>query len=143
MQIGVETSKAVDQRRVFVVDDCDITRAALQFMLHDEIETHELPDMASAYAKGQDWLTPDLLMLGMGILKTEGLGLLDDIAMRYPSARILLVTGKEDEAMALEALRRGAHGALLKPLRIEAVRQKVDTMLGRAGAMPLIQLGGL
>ena len=32
MQIGVETSKAVDQRRVFVIDDDEITRAALQFM---------------------------------------------------------------------------------------------------------------
>ncbi len=42
MQIGVETAKAVDQRRVFVVDEDEITRAALQFMLHDEIETHEL-----------------------------------------------------------------------------------------------------
>src|SRR6266545_848934 len=36
MQIGVETSKAVDQRRVFVIDEDEITRAALQFMLHDE-----------------------------------------------------------------------------------------------------------
>lgn len=143
MQIGVETSKAIDQRRVFVVDECDITRAALQFMLHDEIETHELPDMASAYAKAESWLMPDLLMLGMGVLKAEGLEVLDAIAARYPAARILLVTDKVDEALALEALRKGAHGALLKPLRIEAVRQKVDTMLGRAGAMPLIQLGGL
>ena len=29
MQIGVETEKAVDQRRVFVVDEDEITRAAL------------------------------------------------------------------------------------------------------------------
>lgn len=143
MQIGVESSKAVDQRRVFVVDDCDITRAALQFMLHDEIETHELPDIASAFAKGQGWLVPDLWVVGIGILKTEGLEVLDIIANRYPAARMLIATGKEDEALALQALRRGAHGALLKPLRIEAVRQKVDTMLGRAGAMPLIQLGGM
>ena len=55
MQIGVETSKAVDQRRVFVIDDDEITRAALQFMLHDEIETHELAspeEVAYLKAKG-------------------------------------------------------------------------------------------
>src|SRR6516225_3721831 len=51
MQIGVETAKAVDQRRVFVVDDDEITRAALQFMLHDEIETHELASPEAAYDK--------------------------------------------------------------------------------------------
>ncbi len=56
MQIGVETSKAVDQRRVFVVDDDEIIRAALQFMLHDEIETHELANPEEAYIKGVGWL---------------------------------------------------------------------------------------
>jgi len=143
VQIGVETSKAVDQRRVFVVDEDEITRAALQFMLHDEIETHELADLASAYAKGTDWLLPDLLIVGIGIVKAQGLAVLGEIAARFPQARILIVTGKEDEALALDALRGGAHGALIKPLRIEAVRMKVDTILGREGGMPLIQLGGL
>ena len=49
----------------------------------------------------------------------------------------------EDEELGLAALKAGAAGALLKPLKIEAVRQKVDTILGRAGAAPLVQLGGL
>jgi len=143
MQIGVETSKAVDQRRVFVVDDDEVTRAALQFMLHDEIETHELASLAEAYAKGADWLAPDLVILGISLVKAQGVGAIAEIAKQWPGARVLIATGKDDEAEALAALRAGAHGALLKPLRIEAVRQKVDTMLGRAGAMPLIQLGGL
>jgi hypothetical protein len=39
MQIDVETSK-LDQRRVFVFDDDEVTHAALQFMLHDETETY-------------------------------------------------------------------------------------------------------
>ena len=67
MQIGVETAKAVDQRRVFVVDEDEITRAALQFMLHDEIETHELATPEEAYAKGVDWLKPDVVLLGVGV----------------------------------------------------------------------------
>ncbi|WP_067734407.1 response regulator [Novosphingobium naphthalenivorans] len=143
MQIGVETSKAVDQRRIFVVDEDEITRAALQFMLHDEIETHELTSLAEAYEKGQDWLLPDVLILGMSILKAHGVEVLDEIAARYPAARVLIVAGKEDEELGLAALKAGAAGALLKPLRIEAVRQKVDTILGRAGGAELIQLGGL
>lgn len=143
MQIGVETSKAVDQRRVFVVDEDEITRAALQFMLHDEIETHELASIEEAYAKGTDWLTPDVLILGIAIVAAKGLQVIGEIAVRYPAARILIVTGKEDEELALAALKAGAHGALVKPLRIETVRQKVDTILGRPGGSQLIQLGGL
>ena len=143
MQIGVETSKAVDQRRIFVVDEDEITRAALQFMLHDEIETHELASLDAAYAKGTDWLLPDVIILGVGIVAAKGVGVIADITARYPAVRILIVTGKDDEALAIAALKAGAHGALVKPLRLEAVRLKVDTILGRDGGMPLIQLGGL
>lgn len=143
MQIGVETAKAVDQRRIFVVDEDEITRAALQFMLHDEIETHELASIEEAYEKGQDWLEPDVLILGLSIIRAKGIEILADIAQRYPAARILIVASPDEEELGIAALKAGAHGALIKPLRMEAVRQKVDTILGRAGGAPLIQLGGL
>lgn len=111
MQIGVETSKAVDQRRVFVIDEDEIIRAALQFMLHDEIETHELASMDEAYAKGAGWLVPDVMLLGVSILKARGAELIGEIQAHYPDIRILVVTGKEDEATAIAALKAGAHGA--------------------------------
>lgn len=143
MQIGVETAKAVDQRRVFVVDEDEIIRAALQFMLHDEIETHELGSLDEAYAKGQGWLAPDVILLGVSIVAARGVDVVAEITSRYPAVRILIVTGKEDEATAIAALKAGAHGALVKPLTLEAVRRKVDTILGREGGAPLVQLGGL
>jgi DNA-binding NtrC family response regulator len=143
MQIGVETSKAVDQRRVFVVDEDEIIRAALQFMLHDEIETHELASLEEAYARGTGWLTPDLILLGVSIVRERGEGIVNEIVVRYPTVRVLIVTGKEDEAIAIAAIKTGAHGALVKPLTLEAVRKKVDTVLGRAGGATLVQLGGL
>jgi len=143
MQIGVETSKAVDQRRVFVVDDDEITRAALQFMLHDEIETHELATPEEAYAKGVDWLKPHVLLLGVSFLKARSVGLVGELKSKFPDVRILIVCEKSDEAIAVEGLKAGAHGALLKPLTLEGVRKKVDTVLGRDGGATLIQLGAL
>jgi DNA-binding NtrC family response regulator len=143
MQIGVETTKAVDQRRVFVVDEDEIVRAALQFMLHDEIETHELASLEEAYAKGVDWLKPDVVLLGACFLKSRGVAVIKEIAERFASVRILVVCDKADEPLAVEGMKVGAHGALVKPLRIENVRQKVDTVLGRGGAVPLVQLGML
>ncbi|UTD26172.1 response regulator [Bradyrhizobium sp. WD16] len=140
MQIGVETSKAVDQRRVFVVDDDEIIRAALQFMLHDEIETHELATPEEAYDKGTDWLTPHVVLLGVSFIKARGNALVGEMAAKFPGVRILIVCEKADETTAVEAIRAGAHGALVKPLTLEAVRKKVDTILGRGGAAPLVQL---
>jgi DNA-binding NarL/FixJ family response regulator len=141
MQIGVETAKAVDQRRVFVIDEDEVTRAALQFMLHDEIETHELATPEEAYEKGVGWLKPDVVLLGVSFLKNRGPGLIGELAAKFPDVRILVVTDKSDETTAIEGMKAGAHGAVVKPLTLEAVRKKVDTILGRAGAAPLIQLG--
>jgi DNA-binding response OmpR family regulator len=143
MQIGVETSKAVDQRRVFVIDDDEITRAALQFMLHDEIETHELASPEEAYEKGVGWLKPDVALLGVSFLKQRGATLVGELTAKFPGIRILIVCAKSDEATALDGLKAGAHGALVKPLTLEAVRKKVDTILGRDGGAQLIQLGVL
>ncbi|WGJ13165.1 response regulator [Methylocapsa sp. D3K7] len=143
MQIGVETSKAVDQRRVFVVDHDEVTRAALQFMLHDEIETHELATLEEAYDKGTEWLKPDVLLLGVSFLKEKGMELVGELKAKFPGVRILIVCDKSDEAAAVNGMKAGAHGALVKPLTIESVRKKVDTILGRGGAAPLIQLGTL
>lgn len=141
MQIGVETAKALDQRRVFVIEEDEITRAALQFMLHDEIETHELSSPEQAYAKGADWLKPDVVLLGVSFVKNRGKELIGELSSRFPGVRILIVTDKADEATAVQAMKAGAHGAVVKPLTLEGVRRKVDTVLGRGGAAPLIQLG--
>jgi DNA-binding NarL/FixJ family response regulator len=141
MQIGVETAKAVDQRRVFVLDEDEIVRAALQFMLHDEIETHEIASIEEAYDKGVGWLKPDVVLLGASFLKSNGASILKDFAERFGGVRILVVCDKADEALAVDAMKYGAHGTLVKPLTIENVRQKVDTVLGRGGAKPLVQLG--
>ena len=143
MQIGVETAKAVDQRRVFVVDADEITRAALQFMLHDEIETHELATPEEAYAKGIDWLQPHVVLLGVSFLMQRGPGLIHELTGKFPGVRILIVCDKSEEAVAVQGIKAGAHGALVKPLTLESVRKKVDTILGRGGAAPMVQLSVL
>jgi DNA-binding NtrC family response regulator len=143
MQIGVETAKAVDQRRVFVVDEDEITRTALQFMLHDEIETHELASLEEAYSKGVDWLKPDIMLLGVSFVSQLGPAVVGEIKTRLGSVSIVIVCEKSDEPVAIEALKAGAAAALVKPLTLEAVRKKVDTILGRGGAAPLVQLGSL
>ncbi len=141
MQIGVESAKAVDQRRVFVIDEDEITRTVLQFMLHDEIETHELASPEEAYQKGTDWLKPQVLLLGASFLNKRGPDLIGQLSAGFPGVRILIVYDKAEEATALEGMKAGAHGTLAKPLALEAVRKKVDTILGRGGAAPIVQLG--
>jgi CheY-like chemotaxis protein len=138
MQIGVETSRAVENKRVFVVDDDEITRAVLQFMLQDENETHDLPSLGEAYKKGEQG-RPDLLLLGLLTVEAGGPELLRLIGAQWPSTRILLIAEAGQDAAAQTYLKSGAHGVLTKPFTVEAVRRKVDAQLGRF-VPPLVQL---
>lgn len=133
MQIGVETSRAVENKRVFVVDGDEITRAALTFMLHDENETHELSSLAQAYARGAE-RQPDLVLLGLSLARENVMEVLGDVTGRFPNAKILLVTSADDAPLARPALDAGAHGVLAGPFTVESVRRRVDRMLGRSTA---------
>jgi CheY-like chemotaxis protein len=141
MQIGVEVSRAVENKRIFVVEDDEIIRSALQFMLHDENETHELATLEQAFARGRDW-NPDLILLGVSIVRAKGIEVLAQIAARTPGAKVLMVADSVDDPVALACLKSGAHGILAKPITIEGVRFKVDVLLGRR-KLPMVPLSVL
>ena len=130
MQIGVESYRAVDNKRVFVVDHDEITRAALQFMLHDENETHEIPTLEAALEKSVDW-KPDLLILGIGVIAEKGQDILSMLKSEIPGLTIMVVTEAKDLPLAITCLKSGADDLVAKPLTIEIVRAKVDKLLGR------------
>jgi CheY-like chemotaxis protein len=138
MQIGVETSRMVENKRVFVVDDDDINRTVLQFMLQDDNETHEFASLAAAFTKAQQ-AQPDLLLLGLPLVLAAGASLIGEIAARWPGVRILLVGEAGQEKAAQPFFNSGAHGVLSKPFTVEMVRRKVDVQLGRV-VNSLVQL---
>ncbi len=142
MQIGVDSAKAVDKRRVFVVDEDEITRQALQFMLFDEIETHAFPNLAAAYARAERF-KPDLLLLGLGIVAAQGTEVLTEIRFRLGPLKIVLVADSAQERLVRECLQNGADAVLSKPLTIEKTRRKVDLLLGRRAdlGLPILPAG--
>ncbi|HJO36606.1 MAG TPA: hypothetical protein QF361_10380 [Gammaproteobacteria bacterium] len=135
MQIGVETLTSVENHRVFVLESEDITRTALQFMLHDAYETHEFSDPLRALARAHDW-PPDLLLLGPALLAMRGRTLLSELALTLPRTRLLLV-GDPAAPVIEQALQAGtACSVITLPLRLEAVRAAVDAALARTQALP-------
>ena len=141
MQIGVETSRSVENKRIFVIDEDEIQRAALQFMLHDENETHEFGSLAPAFAKAQEW-PPQLVILGEAFLRGRGLDAISVVTDTLANVKVLVVAASPDSAIMADASGAGAHGMLAAPLTVENVRRKVDTLLGRGGAA-MIQLAPL
>lgn len=136
MQIGVETSRAVETKRIFVIDEDEIFRAALQFMLHDENETHEAPGLDWAFDKAREW-KPDLVLLAESVIRKNGVVVIGKTAARIPGVKILVVLDSVGGGLSKEALGAGAHGLIVKPLTVELVRQKVDVLLGRRQSMEI------
>lgn len=130
MQIGVDSNLAVDNRRVFVVDTDEITRMAAAFMLHDEHETHELPDLVAVYSKAQDW-KPDLLALGAELVLAHGTEVLAEIKHRIPGVKILLLADPGADDFVKACRDAGADGAFVKPLDVDRLRTRVAALLGR------------
>ena len=126
MQIGVDAQRAVENRRVFVVDDDDITAMALQFMLQDDNETHLLPDLAAARAAPR---APDLLLIGIALLGAHGAPA--ELKAQCGGARLLAVADRDAATAADWATSAGVDGVLWKPLTVETVRRAVDRQLGR------------
>lgn len=141
MQIGVEFSRAVENKRIFVVETDEIIRSALQFMLHDENETHEIATLEQAYAKGEEW-KPDLILLGRSFVEAEGTEVVGQIAERLGKPKILIIADGDEDPLAQACVKAGAKGVLKKPLTIESVRYKVDVTLGRIKG-PMIPLSVL
>lgn len=130
MQIGVDSNMAVDNKRIFVLDEDEITRMATVFMLHDEHETHELTELAAVYSKAQDW-KPDLLALGAGVVQTHGIAVLTEIKQRIPDVKILLLAEPGADEFIKSCRKAGADGAFIKPLEVGKLRERVAALLGR------------
>lgn len=133
MQIGVETAKAVDNKRLFVVANDDVTRMALQFMLHDENETHDLATLEAAFDKSAAW-KPDMLLLGIDVVVERGVEVIQLIRVRLPGTKLLLVAETRDDPLVGTCQTAGIDGLLVKPLTVEETRRRVDGLLGRKRA---------
>lgn len=130
MQIGVEIAKALENKRVFIVDDDEVIRAAIQFMLHDEFEAHEVAGVNLAFAKAKTQ-PPDLLIFSESLVKAEGMGLVQRVRQEMAQSKVLIVVEAANSAFGKECVSAGADGFIAKPLTIEFLRRKVDAMLGR------------
>ncbi|HEY8125776.1 MAG TPA: response regulator [Methylocystis sp.] len=142
MQIGVRMTNVIERRRVFVVDDNEIIRTAIQSTLHDAYEAHELASATETLAKAER-MKPDLLVLAEGVIRVNGLDLIQEFLARVPETKIIVIVDQISSGFGQKCVAAGAHGFLAKPLRIELVRDKVDALLStkkKAIATPLTVL---
>lgn len=134
MQIGVDTARAVETKRAFILDQDDVGATALQFMLADELEVHVFTSSADALRHpAADRI--DIVLLGAGLLiEGETADVVDRLLQAWPGVP-LLAYGMADDAGVQAALARGARSSIERPFKLETVRRKVNAQIGRRAVL--------
>jgi len=135
MQIGVDTQRAVETKRAFIIDSDDIASMALQFMLADELEVHVLASSAEAIARAQDTAL-DVILLGASVIETEGASVVGALLAAFPGVPVI-ACGPAGDAGVAQALALGARSTIVRPFKVEAVRQRVNAQIGRRAVLTI------
>ncbi len=114
-----EEAPAVREKQaitVIVADDHTILRTSIALFLDDQEDIQVLGEAAT----GEEVLQlcqqnpPDLLLLDLNMPGKSGLDVLPQIRRMHPKTRVLVLTGRTEDAYIMRALQAGAHGYLLK-----------------------------
>jgi DNA-binding NtrC family response regulator len=102
--------------RVLVVDDEQIIRESLSFILQKEgYEVEEAPNGQEAYKKVSE-NPPDIVITDIEMPGMKGVELLEKISQVSPQTFVIIITAYGSIETAIKALRMGAYDYILKPL---------------------------
>jgi DNA-binding NtrC family response regulator len=102
--------------RVLVVDDEQIIRESLSFILQKEgYEVEDAPNGQQAYKKVAE-NPPDIVITDIEMPGMKGVDLLEKISQVSPQTFVIIITAYGSIETAIKALRMGAYDYILKPL---------------------------
>ena len=112
-----ELGSATERLSVLLIEDeaADAEQVRRQLHQHgaERFELHHVSDMQRASAAVQEQRF-DAILLDLGLPDSQGAASVDRIHETAPDTPIICLTGHDDEAAALSALRRGAQDYLVK-----------------------------
>jgi FixJ family two-component response regulator len=130
---------------VFVIDDDDLVRTAIQGMLKSVGLRSEIFGTPQEFLRSNRPETPSCLVLDVRLPGVNGLDFqreLSDAGVRIP---IIFITGHGDIPMTVKAMKSGAVEFLTKPFRdqdlLDAINQALDR--DRVARQQQSELGGL
>lgn len=113
--------------RVLIVDDHQVVREGLRFVLEQEPDIEVVGDVGdgkNALRAVHD-LAPDVVLLDMIMPILDGMGVLSALRHTESSAAVVVLTSAPGEEQAIEAVRAGALSYLPKSAAIDRVTDAV------------------
>ncbi|MBN2371342.1 MAG: response regulator transcription factor [Vicinamibacteria bacterium] len=123
-------------RRVLVIEDDAAIRRGLVDVLHFRgYETREASNGIDGLnaALGPDY---DLLLLDLVLPGGEGLEILREVRLAFPTLPVIILTAKGDEADRVNGLKLGADDYVVKPFSVKELLARVEAVLRRSPERP-------
>lgn len=123
--LAVRTLCSLQTSRVLVVDDEEIARTNLEYILRKE--GHQVDTAANGLealekVKAQEF---DVVLTDLKMEKMDGLQLLESVKQIAPHTEIIMITGYATVSTAVDALKKGAAHYLSKPIKLDELRDTV------------------
>jgi len=69
---------------------------------------------------------PDMVTMDITMPDADGIEATAAIIKEFPNAKIIMVTSHGQEGMVMQAIKKGAKGYILKPIKPEKLRDVID-----------------
>ncbi len=119
------------KKKVLIVDDAQFTRNMLKNII-SKIEYIEIVGEASNGIEAVSLyknLTPDLVTMDLVMPERGGIEATEEILKVNPKAVIVVVSALGQEALVLEAAKKGAKDFIQKPFKNEQIIEVMDRIL--------------
>ncbi len=123
-------------KRVLVVeDDAAIRRGLVDALRFQGFDVREAADGSAGRARalGPD---DDLLLLDLVLPGTDGLEILREVRLTFPTVPVIVLTARGEEADRVSGLGLGADDYVVKPFGIRELLARVDAVLRRSPERP-------
>ena len=115
--------------RLLIVDDSNVIRRAIARQIgSSRYEVRAAGNGTEALAVFDEF-TPEIVTMDITMPELDGLSCVDAILNRRPDTKILVISALADKATAVEAIKRGAQGFLLKPFTAEMLHTELAELL--------------
>lgn len=114
---------------VLIVDDAMFMRTVLKKMLTDEgyevVGEASNGDEAIKFAKE---LQPNIVTLDITMPDRDGISAIEDILKGSPNSKIIMCSAMGQQAMVVDAIKKGARDFIVKPFEKDRVIQAISNV---------------
>jgi ATP-dependent Lon protease len=135
--LAVRTLCSLQTSQILVVDDEEIARTNLEYILRKE--GHQVATAANGLealekVKAHEF---DVVLTDLKMEKMDGIQLLESVKQIAPHTEIVMVTGYATVSSAVDALKKGAAHYLSKPIKLDELRDTVRSIVEKKRHMQM------